>query len=84
MVNLNFILYQSKTTNSFPKNRSESFLVSKSSSFCLLFWNIIFVPTFEENGIFMLDVVFFYSVNFRRSKEFLTKIFKTPLKISTS
>ena len=30
-------------------------------------FNIFFVPTFEENGIFMLGVVFFNSVNFRRN-----------------
>ena len=42
------------------------------------------VPTFQENGLFMLGVMF-CSVNCRRLKyDFLRKVFWTPLKRSTS
>ena len=35
----------------------------------------VIVPTFEENGILMLGVFFFHSVNFHRSKKYFSTTF---------
>ena len=57
-------------------NEIETLKISSASThYCEQTNQDVIVPTFQENGIFVLDVVYFYSVNFRQSKQkFSTKL----------